>query len=136
MIPLDEQVLICAKHKKSLVEREIYEKDGDELFVDTLWRNGEFAITCHALSEARLLEDHFKTTDHNMELCLNDHFDEWEMHGTFDGCSMDFYGDGSEEIEQAQEEGDDDWYYHTWLEENGWEQVDTKYYIYGGVEYA
>lgn len=133
MIPIGEPVLICAKHKKSLIEVERYENDYNEIIVTTLWRNGEFQITCEGLAEARLLEEYFNCKE-GKEINLYEEFSDVEMHGTFDGISVDFDGD-CEELEEAQE-NDEDFYYSTWLEENGYEHVDTEYFIYGPVAYA
>lgn len=134
MIPLNEAVLVCAKNKKSLVEVERYE-DGNynEITVTTLWRNGEFLITCDNLKDARQLEEYFNCKD-DTEINLYEEFSDVEMQGTFDGISVDFGGD-CELLEEAQE-NDDDFYYSTWLEDNGYEHVDTEYYIYGPVAYA
>jgi len=132
MIPIDEPVLIRAKNKKSVVEVERYQRDDDEILVSTLWRNGEFSITCTSLKEARFLQEMFNQKD-PVEVNLN-YFEDWEMLGTFDGISVDFLGD-SEDITEAQER-EDDFAYWSWLEENGWEHIDTEYFIYGAVEYV
>jgi len=134
MIPIDKPVLVRAKNKKSLVEVERYEDENyNEITVTTLWRNGEFQITCDSLKEARLLQDYFNCKD-GTEINLYEEFSDVEMCGTFDGISVDFEGD-CELLEEAQET-DDDFYYSTWLEENGYEHTDTEYYIYGPVEYV
>lgn len=132
MIPLDEQVIICAKHKKCVTEVETFQKDNNEILVSTLWRNGEFGITCTSLKEARFLQEMFKSKDRE-EVCLTDAFEEMEMLGTFDGISTDFLGD-CEELEDALV--DEDVSYWEWLEENGWEHINTQYYVYGAVEYV
>lgn len=134
MIPLDEPVVICAKNKKSVVEVEYWQKiDGDdEICITTLWRNGEFSITCRTLHEARYLENLFNTKEQDKtELGF---FEDWEMLGTFDGISTDFDGDCELLIEA--EENEPDFYYPQWLEENGWDHIDTQYYIYGAVQYV
>lgn len=132
MIPINEPVIVCAKNKKSVVEVERYEKDYNEIIVTTLWRNGEFKITCEGLGEARLLEEYFNCKD-GTEINLYEEFSDVEMQGTFDGISVDFDGD-TELLEEAQE--DDDFYYSSWLEDNGYEHVDTEYFIIGPVAYA
>lgn len=133
MIPIDEPVIICAKNKKSVVEVERYEKDYNEIIVRTLWRNAEFKITCEGLGEARLLEEYFNCKE-GTEIDLYGEFSDVEMQGTFDGIGVDFDGD-TELLEEAQE-NDEDFYYSTWLEDNGYEHVDTEYFIYGPVTYA
>jgi hypothetical protein len=129
-VEIDVPVVICATRKKSVTEVERYEdENGNTILVETLWRNGEFQITPASEYEVNYINENLGDKD-GSEFDINT-FIEWEMQGTFDGCSMDFRGD-TEKIEEAQE--DDDFYYHTWLEENGYEHVDTEYYIYNGIE--
>lgn len=134
MIPLNERVVVRAKNKKSVYEIERYWKDDDEILVSTLWRNGEFAITCRSLKEARFLEKMFNTKK-NTEVCLTI-FEECEILMTYDGISTEFLGDCDDLAESMEDSVDDDMSYWQWLEDNGWEHIDTEYFIYGGVEYV
>ena len=58
------------------------------------------------------------------------------MSGTFDGCSEDYSGDVPENFDELLEEAwdKDDMCRHEYLEENGWAQTNTEYYIYGQIE--
>ena len=133
-IEIGKEYLVEHAIKKSVTEVETYEKEYDTLQITTLWRGGEFVVTPQTDEEVDLLEQ-FRDGVEGETLCMND-FEEMEMSGTFDGCSEDFSGDVpenfDEELEKAWDE--DDLSRHEYLEENGWDQTDTEYFIYGQIE--
>ena len=55
-----------------------------------------------------------------------------EMDGTFDGCSTDFRGDITEELQEEIYESDLS--VHEFLEELDYEHTDTEYYINGPID--
>lgn len=135
-IQIGKEYIVENAIKKSVTEVETYEKGYDTLHVETLWRGGEFSVTPQDEEEVEILRA-FEDGVEGQTLCLSD-FQEMEMCGTFDGCSEDFTGDVPENFEELLEDAwaQDELSRHEYLEENGWDQTDTEYFIYGQIEIA
>ena len=86
-IEIGKEYLVEHAIKKSVTEVETYEKEYDTLQITTLWRGGEFVVTPQTEEEVDLLEQ-FQDGVEGETLCMND-FEEMEMSGTFDGCSVE-----------------------------------------------
>ena len=134
VIEIGKEYIVENAIKKSVIEVETYEKGYDTLLVETLWRGGEFVVTPQDEEEAQLLRD-FEDGVDGQTLNMSS-FQEMEMSGTFDGCSEDYTGDVPENFDELLEEAwdKDDMCRHEYLEENGWDQTNTEYYIYGQIE--
>jgi len=139
-IEIGKRYIVSALHKKTLEEQEHYCKDMDEMIVTTLWRNGEFWIKVKDSDEQEYLqsyvgEEGVENFRVDQEPFLPHYFDEWEMDGTFDGCSEDFNGDVPDNLfEELDKAWDDGLCRSEYLEEIGFDHTDTNYFICGAVD--
>lgn len=108
---------VCAYHKKSMVEIEMYKhEDGRMLNTEVVWRNGTFVIHVQNEEEAETLQ-----------ACLGEDGDIWdfedyeecEMDSTYDGVQEEFVFYGKHFTEDEQEALEDE--YETQLESDDWQ---------------
>jgi len=133
MIEIDKHYIIESRFKKRVTEVEFYEKNDDTILYDTLWRNGEFRVVPATQGECDYIQK-FIDLDENSydEFDLNT-FYSMEMEGTFDGCSTDFRGDITEDLQEQIDESDLSVYEYL-TEELDYEHTDTEYYINGPID--
>jgi len=133
MIEIDKHYIIESRFKKRVTEVEFYEKNDDTILYDTLWRNGEFRVVPATQGECDYIQK-FIDLDENSydEFDLNT-FYSMEMEGTFDGCSTDFRGDITEDLQEQMDESDLSVYEYL-TEELDYEHTDTEYYINGPID--
>ena len=139
MIEVGKVYIVEARFKKRVTEVEFYEKsegqygETETILYDTLWRNGEFEIEPATEGECKYIQKFIDLDEDSFdEFDLNTFYD-MQMYGTFDGCSTDFRGDITEEIQDELE--DKELSVHEYLtEELGYELTDTEYYINGPID--
>ena len=133
MIEIDKSYIIEARFKKRVTEVEFYENADNTILYDTLWRNGEFRVTPATEGECNYIQKFIDLDEDSFEEFDLNTFYEMEMEGTFDGCSTDFRGDITEELQD--EIYDSDLSVHEYLtEELDYEHTDTEYYINGPID--
>jgi len=133
MIEIDKHYIIEARFKKRVTEVEFYEKNDDTILYDTLWRNGEFRIVPATQGECDYIQKFIDLDEDSFEEFDLNTFYEMEMEGTFDGCSTDFRGDITEDLQDEMDESDLS--VHEYLtEELDYEHTDTEYYINGPID--
>lgn len=133
MIEIDKHYIIEARFKKRVTEVEFYEKNDDTILYDTLWRNGEFRIAPATQGECDYIQKFIDLDEDSFEEFDLNTFYSMEMDGTFDGCSTDFRGDITEELEDEINESDLS--VHEYLTEDlEYEHTDTEYYINGPID--
>ena len=133
MIEIGKHYVVEARFKKRVTEVEFYEKNDDTILYDTLWRNGEFRIEPATQGECDYIQKFIDLDEDSFEEFDLNTFYEMEMDGTFDGCSTDFRGDITEELEDEINESDLS--VHEYLtEELEYEHTDTEYYINGPID--
>ena len=132
MIEINKHYIIEARFKKRVTEVEFYEKNDDTILYDTLWRNGEFRIVPATTGECEYIQKFIDLYEDSFEEFDLNTFYEMEMDGTFDGCSTDFRGDITEELQEEIYESDLS--VHEFLEELDYEHTDTEYYINGPID--
>jgi hypothetical protein len=133
MLEVGKQYIIEARFKKRVTEVEFFEKDDNEILVDTVWRNAEFRVEMHE-DDVEYIQKFIDLDEESFdEFSLDALTGYFEMESTWDGCSMDLSrGDWTEElVEQVQEDEEP---YYVYLEENGWDQTDTQYYVNGPID--
>ena len=135
MIEIGKHYIIEARFKKRVTEVEFYEKFGgdDTILYDTLWRNGEFRIEPATQGECDYIQKFIDLDEDSFEEFDLNTFYSMEMDGTFDGCSTDFRGDITEELEDEIYESDLSVYEYL-TEELEYEHTDTEYYINGPID--
>lgn len=139
---------VWAKHKKSVVESEMYkDEDGNLITHHTHWRNGEFKVGIPETAEEWAefgyepedVEFVPKLEDFLDETCELEDFPEVEMESCWDGCYEEFeykFKDGFEERQEIiesllEEEGSS----ALWDDDHGFESFDGWYVIYDGIEF-
>ena len=133
MIEINKHYIIEARFKKRVTEVEFYEKNDDTILYDTLWRNGEFRIVPATQGECDYIQKFIDLDEDSFEEFDLNTFYEMEMEGTFDGCSTDFRGDITEDLQDEMDESDLS--VHEYLtEELDYEHTDTEYYINGPID--
>ena len=132
MIEIGKHYIIEARFKKRVTEVEFYEKNDDTILYDTLWRNGEFRIEPATQGECDYIQKFIDLDEDSFEEFDLNTFYSMEMDGTFDGCSTDFRGDITEELQEEIYESDLS--VHEFLEELDYEHTDTEYYINGPID--
>jgi hypothetical protein len=127
---------IMQKHQKCVEQVEEYKKGNKTIFASEAYRSGEFDITPRSAWEVKYLKSGLAGDDLHLE-----HFSDYEMHGYSDGQGLEFFGDGSERLQEAFDnwwsEGRTEESCHRWdwFEENGWgDHTDTKYVIRDGID--
>ena len=133
MIEIDKHYIIEARFKKRVTEVEFYEKNDDTILYDTLWRNGEFRIVPATTGECEYIQKFIDLDEDSFEEFDLNTFYEMEMEGTFDGCSTDFRGDITEDLQDQMDESDLSVYEYL-TEELDYEHTDTEYYINGPID--
>ena len=132
MIEIGKQYIVEARFKKRVTEVEFYENNDNTILYDTLWRNGEFRIEPSTQGECDYIQKFIDLDEDSFEEFDLNTFYSMEMEGTFDGCSTDFRGDITEELQD--EIYDSDLSVHDYLEELDYEHTDTEYYINGPID--
>ena len=133
MIEIDKDYIIEARFKKRVTEVEFYENNDNTILYDTLWRNGEFRVTPATQGECDYIQKFIDLDEDSFEEFDLNTFYSMEMDGTFDGCSTDFRGDITEELQDEIYESDLS--VHEYLtEELEYEHTDTEYYINGPID--
>ena len=133
MIEIGKHYIIEARFKKRVTEVEFYEKNDDTILYDTLWRNGEFRIEPATTGECEYIQKFIDLDEDSFEEFDLNTFYSMEMEGTFDGCSTDFRGDITEELQEEIDESDLSVYEYL-TEELEYEHTDTEYYINGPID--
>ena len=133
MIEIGKHYIIEARFKKRVTEVEFYEKNDDTILYDTLWRNGEFRIEPATTGECEYIQKFIDLDEDSFEEFDLNTFYSMEMDGTFDGCSTDFRGDITEELQEEIDESDLSVYEYL-TEELEYEHTDTEYYINGPID--
>ena len=133
---------VCAYHKKSLTEIEMYEhkENGKKLNTEILWRNGSFLITVQNKDEAEYLQE---ALGENGQIWDFEDYEVCELWDTYDGCAEDFvfYGKYFDEQEQEDLEKEyedlldsDNWQgRYEFLTEKGYDSLGCNWQIHGGV---
>jgi len=123
---------IYPKNQKCVEQVEEYKKGNKTIFASECYRSGEFDITPRSTWEVKYLKSGLAGDDIHLE-----HFSDYEMHGYSDGQGLEFFGDGSERLQEAF----DNWWHDggthrwDWFEDNGWgDHIDTKYIIRDGID--
>ena len=132
MIEIGKQYIVEARFKKRVTEVEFYENNDNTILYDTLWRNGEFRIEPSTQGECDYIQKFIDLDEDSFEEFDLNTFYSMEMEGTFDGCSTDFRGDITEELQEEIYESDLS--VHEFLEELDYEHTDTEYYINGPID--
>ena len=132
MIEIGKHYIIEARFKKRVTEVEFYENNDNTILYDTLWRNGEFRIVPATQGECDYIQKFIDLDEDSFEEFDLNTFYSMEMDGTFDGCSTDFRGDITEELQEEIYESDLS--VHEFLEELDYEHTDTEYYINGPID--
>ena len=132
MIEIGKQYIVEARFKKRVTEVEFYENNDNTILYDTLWRNGEFRIEPSTQGECDYIQKFIDLDEDSFEEFDLNTFYSMEMDGTFDGCSTDFRGDITEELQEEIYESDLS--VHEFLEELDYEHTDTEDYINGPID--
>ena len=127
MIVPDKTYKIEAANKKCVRISECYEHDnGDEIWLERVYRNGAFFITPQDWDECDTLQAALEGEDIQI-----DEFSEWEFDSVYDVCSEDSMGD-TEKMDEALDT--DDWDdEEEWLENNDFNHTKTYYEIQDGI---
>ena len=91
---------IHPKNQKCVEQVEEYKKGNKTIFSSECYRSGEFDITPRSAWEVKYLKSGLAGDDIHLE-----HFSDYEMHGYSDGQGLEFFGDGSERLQEAFEIG-------------------------------
>ena len=110
--------------KKSVIEKNFYEKDGKSFYIEQGYRWGYFITEDHIDVEALRTEDELMIYDYDV---IDHSFD--------DGCWIDFNYD--DEIDQDERDAietawEEDWY--EGLESLGWHEGDSEVWFHGELE--
>ena len=133
MIEIGKHYIIEARFKKRVTEVEFYENNDNTILYDTLWRNGEFRIEPSTQGECDYIQKFIDLDEDSFEEFDLNTFYSMEMEGTFDGCSTDFRGDITEELQEEIDDSDLSVYEYL-TEELEYEHTDTEYYINGPID--
>jgi hypothetical protein len=116
--------IITNQHKKNAVEKQFWYKDGKTVIKEEGFRWGRWSCESDEVPEIDL------ENPDGYEVGFTDY--EWEMDEMVDGCWVewtfpdDMSDEEREEIENAWNEE-----FYEGLEELGWSNDDTEYWIYG-----
>ena len=127
-----ENYTICNVESKGIVQEEIYSRklSTDKLVnirVVTLFRWGCFTITLNKNEKKKIMS--------LKEIIINDY--EYELNEMDDSCSMDMYIDDEENLSQSEKEEIDkttEELNEDKLEEEGWNNIDTRYIMYAPIQ--
>ena len=132
-IEIGKHYIIEASFKKRVTEVEFYKKNDDTILFDTLWRNGEFRIEPTSQGECDYIQKFIDLDEDSYDEFDLNVFISMEMEGTFDGCSTDFRGDITKDLQDEIYESDLS--VHEYLtEELKYEHTDTEYYINSSID--
>jgi len=132
-IEIGKHYIIEASFKKRVTEVEFYKKNDGAILFDTLWRNGEFRIEPTSQGECDYIQKFIDLDEDSYDEFDLNVFISMEMEGTFDGCSTDFRGDITKDLQDKIYESDLS--VHEYLtEELKYEHTDTEYYINGSID--
>ncbi len=130
MIVPDKTYKIAAANKKCLRVSEDYQhENGDEIWLEQVYRNGAFFITPQDWDECDTLQAALEGEDIQI-----DEFSEWEFDSMYDICSEDTMGD-TEKLDEAMDAlewiGYND--IEEWLCEKDFKHIKTYYEIQDGI---
>ena len=127
MIVPDKTYKIEAANKKCVRLSDCYEHDnGDEVWLQKIYRNGAFIITPQDWDECDAIQAAL-----DGDVISLDEFSEWEFDSLYDLCSEDSIGD-TEKMDEALDT--DDWDdEEEWLENNDFNNTKSFYEIQDGI---
>ena len=125
MIEFNKTYKVRAKEKKSIIVTETYLHDDERsLWIETVYRNGEFLITPRNEDDVSNLEKSLN----GMTVDFDDDFTDWEFVHVYDECSKETGGD--DEIFESGSVEDEE----QWAIANDFKYSSTFYIIVGGLE--
>tara|TARA_B110000977_G_C10992667_1_gene460558 strand:+ start:790 stop:1212 length:423 start_codon:yes stop_codon:yes gene_type:complete len=126
----DKTYKIEAANKKCVRISECYEHDnGDEIWLERVYRNGVFFITLQDWDECDRLQAAILAL--GGKDILIDEFSEWEFDSVYDLCSEDSMGDTEKMYEALDTDDWDD--EEEWLENNDFHITKSFYEIQDGI---
>lgn len=123
---------ISAKYKKSTIEKEYFEKDGQIICVETGWRGGDFIVTTEGNDPPDF--DLVNDDDINIYDAYIDGVESIELNSTFDGCWTVYYWPddmSEEEKERLEELCNEEGYYDALENQEGWSSYETEMWLVG-----
>jgi len=128
------------RYKKSIEERELWSKDGEQIVRVTGWRGGSWTVTTNDGNPPEFEFTYVPGGDGNcdsidMNFCCSNNIEECEMNETWDGWYGDVqYPDDMDDDEQERlNELWEEEFYDGW-ESDGWSNDDTEMWIWGDIE--
>lgn len=123
---------ITTEYKKSSIERQYWTKGDKTIIREEGYRWGTFTVECDKMP---LTYEELRNEDNDYELGYADDDNMWELVDLVDGCWADTEkgrnctDEDLEEFENAWEEN-----YYEGVEELGWSNDDTEYYMTGPLK--